>query len=369
MVAINSSIIIVIIIALLVLVAILQLIIEKSNANIGLAIVEAGIALMLAGIPSTLEILIGFIAPALNIEIVSVSERYLYVCMIAGIVLILFGIIILKKMREHIFILNMIGINRREISDKKTLKELGLADYKVKEQLLDFIPVFGDGKKNDDRANKIITGQIENEVKRFVHRANNEKSCFTGMAPIPYTVLAGTYLGNANVCKYFEFNRFNGEKYYALKKKKFWESKWQELKEVQGHSCNEEATEVVLAISISHKVQDDDLSIFAGKDVIRLEIESPIDNVIVFTNQLLEYKKVINDYLDVMLKQKYSQLKRVHLVSSIPSCLSLEIGKSIGMGTNRMPEIVVYHYISSDDKKYPYGIYVCGEKKGKLMKN
>lgn len=353
----------------MVLVAILQLIIEKHNSNIGFAIVETGIALMLVGIPSVLEILIGFIAPALNIEIESVSERYLYVCMIAGIVLIMFGIIILIKMREHIFILNMLGINKREISDKKALKELGLADYKVKEQILDFIPVFGDGKKNDDRANKIITEQIENEVERFVHRTNNEKSCFTGMAPIPYTVLAGTYLGNANVCKYFEFNRFNGEKYYALKKKKFWNTKWQELKEIPEYKCNAEATEVVLAISISHKVQDDDLIVLAGKDVIRLEIESPKDNIIVFTDQLLEYKKVINDYLDVKLKQKYSQLKRVHIVASIHSCMALEIGKSIGMGTNRMPEIIVYHYISSDDKKYPYGICVSGEKKGKLVKN
>jgi hypothetical protein len=368
-ISINPSVIVLIIISLLVIVAILQLIFEHTSGNIGIAIIEAGIALVLAGIPSVLETLISFVGSAMNVPIETVSERYLYVCMTAGSILIIFGVVILIKMKEHIFILNMLGINKREISDKKALKELKLADYKVKEQLLDFIPVFVDGQKMDDRANRIITEQIEAETKRFSDRTNNEKSCFTGMAPIPYTVFAGTFLGKTNLCRYFEFNRLKGEVYYELKKKKFWNPKWDKLKEVTITETDVDATDVVLAISVSHMVQDADLVSFNGKDIIRLQVDLPADNIIRYTEQLLEYKQVINEYLDAKIKQRYNKLKRVHIVASIPSCMSLEIGKSIGMGLNRMPEIIVYHYISSSEKKYPYGIFVSGDKKGKLMKN
>jgi hypothetical protein len=354
--------------ASLVVVAIFQLIFEHSSSNIGVALIEAGIALTMAGIPNVLESLIAFIAPICGIENAQNSETYLYVCMAAGFALIAFGIIVLVKLREHIYVLNMVGISKREVSDKKAIKELKLADYKVKEQILDIIPVFGDGQKIDDRANKYIIDYIETDAKKFSDKTNNEKSCFTGMAPIPYTVYAGTYLGTINLSRYFEFNRLDGEFYYELKKKRLLTKKWTELKEVTTPKSNE-STEVVLAIGISHSVLSEDLIQFNGVDVIRLEIEQPKDNVITCNAQLLEYKRVINSFLDEKLKQRYNMLKKVHLVAAIPSCVALEIGKSIGMGTNRMPEIVVYHYISSSEKKYPYGIFVSGSKKGKLIKN
>ena len=80
----------------------------------------------------------------------------------------------------------------------------------------------------------------------------------------------------------------------------------------------------------------------------------------------MTYKNMIYRYLDSALKERYKNLKKIHLAASIPSCLSLEIGKSIGAGSNRVPPIVVYHYVSSEDSKYTFGIFVSGENKGKL---
>ena len=42
---------------------------------------------------------------------------------------------------------------------------------------------------------------------------------FTGMAPIPYTVYAGTFLEAAKIEQYFEYNAHDG-KYYSLKSRK-----------------------------------------------------------------------------------------------------------------------------------------------------
>ena len=81
----------------------------------------------------------------------------------------------------------------------------------------------------------------------------------------------------------------------------------------------------------------------------------------------MEYKKVIHDCLDTKLRECFPNLKTVHLVASIPSCMSIEIGKIIGMGTNRMMDIIVYHYIHSNTIKYPFGVYVSGSRKGTFV--
>ena len=70
----------------------------------------------------------------------------------------------------------------------------------------------------------------------------------------------------------------------------------------------------MLAISVSHMVQDADLVSFNGKDIIRLQVDLPADNIIRYTEQLLEYKQVINEYLDAKIKQRYKKLKRVKIV-------------------------------------------------------
>ena len=361
------TVIIVIAIIALVILAVFQLVFERTNENIGRAIVETGIALVLSVVPSALEIYVGLFSAVLGIEvpILCTSEAVTYVCLAIGLVLIVFGYIIIVKMKSPVYVLNMVGLSKREISTEKNEKSLKIADYKIKEQVLDIIPVFDNGKKIDKRANEYIVHQIERDVQRFSDRTDGIISCFTGMAPIPYTILAGTYLANAHVERYFEFERYHSESYYELKKKKHFDKAWPVLEEA-GDESKTDDDEVVLSISVSHKVLDGDLKCFGNKPVVHLSVPKPADNLIRYTDQLLTYKNVIYRYVDSELKERYKNLKKIHLAASIPSCLSLEIGKSFGAGSNRIPPIVAYHYISSADSKYIFGIFVSGENKGKL---
>lgn len=234
--------------------------------------------------------------------------------------------------------------------------------------MLDIIPVFDDGTNMDEKANSYIVKQVREDAEKFAVKSKENGGCFTGMAPIPYTIFAGTFLGEADINRYFEFNRNAGEIYYELKKKRiFQRRKWKDL-EIINCEASENAKEIVLAISITHNVMDADLSQFAGMDVIRVGLSAPKDNVIEFQEQLMEYKKVIHDCLDIKLRECFPNLKTVHLVASIPSCMSIEIGKIIGMGTNRMMDIIVYHYIHSNTIKYPFGVYVSGSRKGTFVK-
>ena len=70
------------------------------------------------------------------------------------------------------------------------------------------------------------------------------------------------------------------------------------------------------------------------------------------------------------LKQKYPSIQKVHFVASIPSCLSIEIGKRFALNTHRLPQIISYHFVNSGTPKYPFGIIVSdgATGKGKLIK-
>lgn len=363
----SVDILIIIAIAAFVLLAVFELVFERSNKNIGRAIVDVGAALLLSSVPSALEIYAGLFSAILGIEvpILNSSEVFTWICMALGIVLIVFGCVVNARIKTPVYILNMVGQNKREVDNDENEKALHIAGYKIKEQVIDIIPLFGNGDKVDKKTNGFIVRQVVEEVKRFSNRTDGKASCFTGMAPIPYTVLAGTYLANANVERYFEFERHEKGIYYELSRKSS-KGKWPELVEI-GDATESDDEDVILAVGISHQIFDEDLKIFGNKPVVRLAVDAPKDNLIKYREQLIEYKNTIYRYMENVLKGRYKKVKRVHLVAAIPGCLSLEIGRAIGAGLNRVPEIAVYHFISSSEDKYVFGVYVSGASKEKLV--
>ena len=361
----SYSVLVIILVVIIALLGAFQLITEKSDNDISNVMLQTGATLLLSGIPSIAELLISLVAAIFSKEISGAGNTYVF--MAVGFILILLSVLVRIKLKERIYVLNMLGIRKKEISSDKAKQDLKILDYKLKEQVLDIIPVFADGTKVDEKANSYIVKQVQDDVEKFAVKSKENGGCFTGMAPIPYTVFAGTFLGEADVNRYFEFNRNAGEMYYELKKKRiFQRRKWEKL-EITNCEMNENITEIVLAVSITHNVMDADLNQFAGMNIVRVGLLEPKDNVIEYQEQLIEYKKIIHDCLDIKLREWFPNLKTVHLVASIPSCMSVEIGKIIGMGTNRIMDIIVYHYIHSNSIKYPFGIYVSGSKKGTFV--
>lgn len=359
---ITINVIIVVGIAVFVLLAILQLIFEKTDKSIGRAIIDIGAALTLSAAPSALEIYAGLFSSILGIDlpILNNSETFTIICLILGVLLIFFGCFINSKIQTPVHILNMVGPSKREINNYENEKKLHIAEYKIKEQVVDIMPIFGTGEKIDRRTNGLIVKQIEEDINRFSNRTEGRTSCFTGMAPVPYTILAGTYLTNTNITRFFEYERYNTESYYELSRKHTHKNKkWPSLIEIGNiHETDDE--DVVLSISVSQNVLEEDLKIFENKPVVVLSIPNARDNLIQYKDQLIEYRNVIYDYINQVIKQRYKNVKRIHIVAAIPSCLSLEIGRAIGSGKNRIPQVVAYHYISSNDNKYTFGVYISG---------
>lgn len=362
----ENSIILIILIAVLIINVIVSAFFGKEEKTIFGTLISSGITLIMSGIPELSEMILGIIASMLNSSLVDTEGNYI-IRLIVGIVLIIIGILFRTKINERIYILNMYGVAvQKEVDDVKAIKDLHLSEYKVKEQIIDFISFF-DGSSMKQNINSKICKQVEKSSLKFSTKVTDQKhACFTGMAPIPYTVYAGTYLENAKITRYFEYCNANGGYYYELKKaSKKEKSKIPGLKLTFPAHLDPNASEIVLAISISHEVRHQDLSQFA-MDIVALSLDEPKDNVIRYTQQLDSYKQTIFKCIETDLFSKYPNLKTIHIAASIPSCISIEIGKSIGVRTNRVHDIVVHHYISSNNPPYTFGLYVSGNKKGQL---
>lgn len=359
---------IILVAAIIIVVCIVVLVVKKcfikSNAetDISTTMITSGISLMVAAFPGTKELLLSFVAEMADKDITYETDPAMIIC---GMILIAFGILYKINIRDRIYILNMFGIPvQKEISDDSNIKDLKLADFKVKEILIDFVDVFNINMTQ--KTNEIIVKKIEKICTAFINRSNGFKSCFTGMAPIPYTILAGTYLASGKVRRYFEYRRADS-KYYELSKRK--KKNYETLNTIYPNQPNIGATEVVVALSVTRKVQEVDLNQFGTMDIIEIGLSMPNDNIIKSLTQLDEYAGELLNQIEG-LKQKYPSIQKVHFVASIPSCLSIEIGKRFALNTHRLPQIISYHFVNSGTPKYPFGIIVSdgATGKGKLIK-
>ena len=212
----NIVVVTAIIIVVLITEFLINIINSKSESSTSGAMIATGITLIVTAFPSIIDSLVNLLGFALGTDVIT-SNGVNGVSIVCGGLLIVFGFIYEKNIRDRIFVLNMFGIySQFEISEKKNITDLKLSDFKLKEITVDFVDIFKSGIT--ESTNEIITKKIEKECLKFVERSRDFKSCYTGMAPIPYTILAGTYLANSKVERYFEYRR-SENKYYELAKK------------------------------------------------------------------------------------------------------------------------------------------------------
>lgn len=339
---------------------------SQNDNSLSTGMISAGLGLVVTAFPGVIDTLVAFMGLTLTGEM-QASETNI-ISIICGVILMIAGCISSLVMKDRIFVLNMLGLfSQFEISDVKNIKDLKLVDFKVKEIVIDFVDIYKSDDKMTDKVNKMIINKIEKQCNTFKDRSKDFKSCYTGMGPIPYTILAGTYLANSQIERYFEYKRSDG-KYYELSRK----SKYPELKEVFPSDKKVNAKDVIVAISITREVHECDIAQFGDMDIIRLEVDTPADNLIISKKQLHDYKIRIVNCLE-KIKIEYNQIECIHLLASIPSCMSLEIGKMIALNNSRLPKVVSHHYINAEIPKYPFGIVVTentfNNEKGKLIKN
>jgi hypothetical protein len=335
---------------------------KTAQNNIPLLIICEGAGLLTGGILSCvdLNIIVEIDSSFAELSGYIQSPKPNYFLYATGILLILLGVILWHSLNQRVYVLNMLGRVKHEISDIKHVCDLKIKEYQLKETILDARWAF-------DRVTKAswdkVKLQIEEYMKEFSARADAAQLCFTGMAPIPFEIYAGSCMTDQRVTRYFEYLR-RDDKYYELTKKSKKNSQWPELKKAPSVDTNQ-ASEVTLVVSITQSVQKADLAQFVGP-IVQLSLDSPIDNVIVYQQQLNKYIEVAcNEILSI--KDCNQDINRINLVGAFPSCFAFDLGCHLNHLDNRIPEIISYHYIASESPKYTYGIAVTGRNRGTLF--
>lgn len=345
-------------------------IIKSKQLELPLLLIYTGIALLSSG---TLGYLDYDLFLDINTEIGSIfgyikNPETNFVLLGCGITLIVLGTILWHSLRKRIYILNMLGKIKHEISDVKTINSLRLKDYQLKETVLDLRWAAIDINQQKWEQAKTI---IEEYIVELSARSDSSTICFTGMAPIPFEIYAGRCMYGHTVSRFFEYKR-SEDSYYELTHQPFCSSiKWPKNKNIpilkNSTIKGDNSAEVVIAVSITQSIQDSDLVQF-NCPIIRLGIDNPKDNALTSIMQLKVYVNKTNELI-IGLKNAYPDLTCVHLVCAVPSCYAFDLGCKIGHLDNRLPEIVVHHYVSTSSPKYKYGIVVTGENRGNLIIN
>ena len=291
-----------------------------------------------------------------------------YVLIGCGVFFTILGITLWQSLRKRVYVLNMLGRVKHEISDMRTVDSLRLKDYQLKETVLDLRWAANDVNQQTWGHAK---SQIEEYIGEFSARSDGSTVCFTGMAPIPFEVYAGTCMTGHTIKRFFEYKRSEDSYYELVDKGSCSPVGWLKREKVStptaSISTGDDSSEIVIAVSISQTILDCDLTQFDCPKV-RLAMDNPKDNFITSITQL---RDCVDRTIELIMETKevYPSLVRIHLVSAVPSCYAFELGCKLGHLDNRFPEIVVHHYASTASPKYRYGIVVTGVDKGNLVIN
>lgn len=283
-----------------------------------------------------------------------------------GVFLTIVAIILNCYSKRKVCVLNINGYMRQRIETYFKKKKDVINDFRERE--INFVNIYKKifCNKFDKESCECILEQIEEQVNAFKNETIEGKRGYTGIAPIPFIMYAGTFLEREEIDEYYEFDKIDKKDYYKLEHKK--NKKYPKLNlKTKLEEIDVNKSNLVIAVSITRNITDTQLKQFDEEcNIIKLEVDKPYDNTIRYKEQLNEYVNSIFDIIE-KISQKLNNIKTVNIVCSSQSCLALELGKR-SVDSTRIPEIISYQFENQSDIKYPWGIVINGKNKGKLIK-
>ncbi|CAG7610991.1 hypothetical protein PAESOLCIP111_01317 [Paenibacillus solanacearum] len=284
-----------------------------------------------------------------------------YAQLISGFILIGIGLFLMFHSKNKMYILNLNGMfHDRRIDNHH--KEVGLSPFQFKEKEVDFVRLYK--KTMTAEVASEIVEEIKHKVEVFKQESKDKKRGYTGIASIPFVLLAGKYFERSIMNEYFEYDKFQ-QVYYRLTS----QSRFLNLTLAQNDSITRlqstQCEEIAIAISITASISDEQLAQFTCPHV-HLSVSNPDDNLIKHNEQLRSYVKTAHDVLKDA-HGKLSNLKKIHLIISSQSCFAFELGQLIE--DTRMPMVISYQYYAQSVPKYPWGIIINGDQKGNFVQS
>ena len=350
-----------------IIVTVRQIIKNKKQESYASMVFTTGVAIVLESTSNIFDkflIAIGLFAKYDNPVVLAGDFNWAF--FILGCALIIISILIFLYSKKKFYVLNINAYTSRRLEDEVSKLKSDNSDFRECE--IDFINIYKRlfSKKFDKTSYGCIKAEIDEKVIAFKNETKSIKRGYTGIAPIPFIMYAGTLLNRVDIHAYYEFDKKVTNKYYILSKNK--KEKYPELKvKTDLTQLDVNKNEVLIVISLSQKIEDNVLGQFIPNcNLVRIEVDNPEDNTIKNQHQLIKYVACIINVIEE-IKKTMPNLK-VNLVYSGQSCLALELGKAFFDDT-RIPTVTIYHYdFQQQVNKYPWGITINGSDKGKLIK-
>ena len=113
---------------------------KNPATDIAALMMSSGVGLIVSAFSGSKEVVLAIIASFANIKVSLETEP---LAVVAGFLLIASGIIYKRTIKDRTYILNMYGMySQLDVSDIQHVEELNLADFKVKENIIDFVDIF-----------------------------------------------------------------------------------------------------------------------------------------------------------------------------------------------------------------------------------
>lgn len=167
-----------------------------------------------------------------------------------------------------------------------------------------------------------------------------------GIMPVPLLFYAGMLLNDGGSKEFFDWERT--------------QHVWKELVASDDGGRFEalniddvpyDAKEVVLAVSVSYRIQDEHLkSTFEKMPIVRLQLHNSALNDL-WSNA--KQVALLDQFLKAIGKLSDCGIKRIHLVLAAPASLSLRFGSAYD---RNMPEVLVYQFEPTQLLNYPWSV-------------
>lgn len=338
---------------------------NKKEQGISTILITSGLSLTVSSFGNTWtninRLFATFIlseSPNDAIKINSAFSQTQWVQLGVGIALMMAGGYLFHFIKNKLFILNINAYYDKRIESNN--KDIGLSTFEFKEREIDLVRNYKKGITASTI--KEVVEIIEEKTSSFKLESKDFKRGYTGIAPIPFVMLTGTYLQREKINEYFEFDKIQTEEFYKLKDRKKYPTLHME-KSLNEKNAN--AKEFVIAVSLTKKITQEQMRQFKNVEKIELYINNPKDNAIRDKTQLFEYAQKVSEVIEEVSAS--TSCKKVHLLISSQSSLALEIGKRID--NQRMAEITCYFFDIKQDTNYPWGIIMNGKNKGEFIEN
>lgn len=333
----------------------LQYFANKKEKSIFGLLFTSGMSLVMLAEPTWFDKMLAFIG-VLNNKQFDAKFNFWYFGL--GSVLIICSVLVYRYSKNKMYILNVNGYQDKKV--ETIFKTKQMLKYDCREREINFVRMYERlfAENKNQEVTSCICEEIKIKVETLKSESNEFKVGYTGIAPIPFIMLTGTHLNRIEISKYYEWDK-NSSKYYNLKDKI---KRFPELKKISSGDVGEGDKEVVIAISTTKEITDNDLIQFKNRfKIIKYKLDDCKDNAILSKSQL-------DSYVDVIIReiQRLNNVDVIHIICSAQSCLALELGKRFE-DTTRIQKVISYQFEMQSNPKYPWGIVINGQDKGKIV--